>query len=274
MKPVCRALWIALLIAAAVTPARALDLTGTFTQGGLITGKAAPGSTVTLDGTPVTVAPDGRFIIGFGRDAKAKAILRTAPPTGKPTTREISVKPRTYKAQRIDGLPDRKVTPRAAEDLARIKSDIRQIAAVRTRTTLETFFDAGFIWPVEGRISGVFGSQRILNGKPRRPHNGVDIAAPTGTPVKAMGDGIVALVHQDMFFTGKTVMIDHGLGLNSVYIHMNAITVRDGEFVTKGTQIGTVGQTGRATGPHLHWGVSWFKTHLDPALLVGPQKAR
>ncbi|MEQ8505083.1 MAG: M23 family metallopeptidase [Rhodospirillales bacterium] len=274
MKPVCRALWIALLIAAAVTPARALDLTGTFTQGGLITGKAAPGSTVTLDGTPVTVAPDGRFIIGFGRDAKAKAILRTAPPTGKPTTREISVKPRTYKVQRIDGLPDRKVTPRAAEDLARIKSDIRQIAAVRTRTTLETFFDAGFIWPVEGRISGVFGSQRILNGKPRRPHNGVDIAAPTGTPVKAMGDGIVALVHQDMFFTGKTVMIDHGLGLNSVYIHMNAITVRDGEFVTKGTQIGTVGQTGRATGPHLHWGVSWFKTHLDPALLVGPQKAR
>ena len=145
---------------------------------------------------------------------------------------------------------------------------------MRTRTTLETFFDAGFIWPVEGRISGVFGSQRILNGKPRRPHNGVDIAAPTGTPVKAMGDGIVALVHQDMFFTGKTVMIDHGLGLNSVYIHMNAITVRDGEFVTKGTQIGTVGQTGRATGPHLHWGVSWFKTHLDPALLVGPQKAR
>ena len=274
MKPVCRALWIALLIAAAVTPARALDLTGTFTQGGLITGKAAPGSTVTIDGTPVTVAPDGRFIIGFGRDAKAKAILRTAPPTGKPTTREISVKPRTYKVQRIDGLPDRKVTPRAAEDLARIKSDIRQIAAVRTRTTLETFFDAGFIWPVEGRISGVFGSQRILNGKPRRPHNGVDIAAPTGTPVKAMGDGIVALVHQDMFFTGKTVMIDHGLGLNSVYIHMNAITVRDGEFVTKGTQIGTVGQTGRATGPHLHWGVSWFKTHLDPALLVGPQKAR
>nr|WP_316628752.1 M23 family metallopeptidase [uncultured Brevundimonas sp.] len=265
---------MALVIVAAATPARALDLTGTFTQGGLITGKVTPGTKLTLDGAPVALARDGRFIIGFGRDAGAKSVLRAVPPAGKPQVHEISVKPRTYKVQRIDGLPDRKVTPRAPEDLARIKSDIRQIAAVRGRTTLETFFDRGFVWPVEGRISGVFGSQRILNGKPRRPHNGVDIAAPTGTPVKAMGDGVVALVHQDMFFTGKTVMIDHGLGLTSVYIHMNAITVRDGEFVTKGTQIGTVGQTGRATGPHLHWGVSWFKTHLDPALLVGPHKAR
>lgn len=274
MKRVRLALWMALVIVAAATPARALDLTGTFTQGGLITGKVTPGTKLTLDGAPVALARDGRFIIGFGRDAGAKSVLRAVPPAGKPQVHEISVKPRTYKVQRIDGLPDRKVTPRAPEDLARIKSDIRQIAAVRGRTTLETFFDRGFVWPVEGRISGVFGSQRILNGKPRRPHNGVDIAAPTGTPVKAMGDGVVALVHQDMFFTGKTVMIDHGLGLTSVYIHMNAITVRDGEFVTKGTQIGTVGQTGRATGPHLHWGVSWFKTHLDPALLVGPQKAR
>ncbi|MEQ8228101.1 MAG: M23 family metallopeptidase [Rhodospirillales bacterium] len=265
---------MALVIVAAATPARALDLTGTFTQGGLITGKVTPGTKLTLDGAPVALAPDGRFIIGFGRDAGAKSVLRIAPPAGKPQVHEISVKPRTYKVQRIDGLPDRKVTPRAPEDLARIKSDIRQIAAVRGRTTLETFFDRGFVWPVEGPISGVFGSQRILNGKPRRPHNGVDIAAPTGTPVKAMGDGVVALVHQDMFFTGKTVMIDHGLGLSSVYIHMNAITVRDGDFVTKGAQIGTVGQTGRATGPHLHWGVSWFKTHLDPALLVDPQKAR
>ena len=122
-----------------------------------------------------------------------------------------------------------------------------------------------------GRISGVYGSQRVLNGQPRRPHFGVDIAAPKGTPVAAMADGTVALVHQDMFYTGKTVMLDHGLGLTSVYIHMDAITVDQGAKVRKGQQIGTVGQTGRATGPHLHWGVAWFGTQLDPALLVGPQ---
>ncbi|MEQ8804886.1 MAG: M23 family metallopeptidase [Rhodospirillales bacterium] len=262
----------AALAAAGVHPARALELSGQFVQGGLVTGKVAPGTNLMLDGAPVAVAPDGSFIIGFGRKAKTKIVLRAEPPEGLPVTREFTIEPRKYKIQRIDGLPERKVSPTRPEDLKRIKNDQAQIAEVRKRTTLKTFFDTGFIWPAEGRISGVYGSQRILNGKPRSPHNGVDIAAPRGTPVKTMGDGVVALVNQDMFFTGKTVMIDHGLGLTSVYIHMDKITVKEGDFVTKGMQIGTVGATGRVTGPHLHWGVSWFKTALDPALLVGPQK--
>jgi murein DD-endopeptidase MepM/ murein hydrolase activator NlpD len=254
--------------------ASALELSGKFIQGGLVTGKVLPGTGLTLDGKPVAVAPDGSFIIGFGRKAKTKMVLRTEPPEGLPETRELAIEARKYKVQRVDGLPERKVSPTRPEDLARIKTDQVQIAEVRKRTTLKTFFDTGFMWPVEGRISGVFGSQRILNGKPRAPHNGVDIAAPRGTPVKTMGDGVVALINQDMFFTGKTVMIDHGLGLTSVYVHMDTITVKEGDFVTKGMQIGTVGATGRVTGPHLHWGVSWFATHLDPALLVEPQKPR
>ena len=264
----------AALVAAGAYPAIALEISGTFIQGGLATGKVEPGTKLTLDGQPVAVAPNGSFIIGFGRKAKAKMVLRAEPPEGPLEERELAIERRKYKIQRIDGLPQRKVSPTKPEDLARIKSDQIQIAEVRKRTTLKTFFDTGFIWPVEGRISGVYGSQRILNGEPRSPHNGVDVAAPRGTPVKTMGDGIVALVNEDMFFTGKTVMIDHGLGLTSVYIHMDKTTVKEGDFVTKGTQIGTVGATGRATGPHLHWGVSWFKTALDPALLVGPQKAR
>jgi len=262
----------AALVAADLHPAHALEISGTFIQGGLATGKVEPGTKLTLDGQPVAVAPDGSFIIGFGRKAKAKMVLRAEPPEGLPEVRDLAIEKRKYKIQRIDGLPERKVSPTRPEDLARIKKDQVQIAEVRKRTTLKTFFDTGFMWPVEGPISGVYGSQRILNGKPRSPHNGVDVAAPRGTPVKTMGDGIVALVNQDMFFTGKTVMIDHGLGLTSVYVHMDKITVTEGDFVTKGMQIGTVGATGRVTGPHLHWGVSWFKTHLDPALLVGPQK--
>lgn len=261
----------AAFVAVGIQPARALEFSGNFVQGGLVTGKVMPGTKLTLDGKSVAVAPDGSFIIGFGRDAKAKAVLHTEPPEGLPETQELKIEKRKYKIQRIDGLPERKVSPTKPEDLARIRKDQAMIAEVRKRTTLKTFFDTGFMWPVQGPISGVFGSQRILNGKPRSPHNGVDVAAPRGTPVMAMGDGVVALVEQNMFFTGKTVMIDHGLGLTSVYVHMDMITVSDGEFVTKGMQIGTVGATGRVTGPHLHWGVSWFKTHLDPALLVGPQ---
>jgi len=262
----------AIVIAAAAQSATAwaLDLSGSFVQGGLVVGKADPGSKLTLDGHMVAVAPDGSFLLGFGRNAKETAVLKVLPPDGPEMIHNLKIEKRRFKVQRIDGLPERKVTPMKAEDLARIKKENALVAEVRKRATPKTFFDTGFIWPAKGRISGVFGSQRILNGKPRNPHNGVDVAAPKGTPVVAMGDGVVALSHPDMFFNGKTVMIDHGLGLTSVYIHMNSSTVKEGDFVTKGMQIGTIGTTGRSTGPHLHWGVSWFKTPLDPALLVGP----
>ena len=245
-----------------------LTLDGELTQGGFVIGRTLPGSTVTVTGRRVRVSEDGVFLLGFGRDAANTVDLTIRHADGRKTERELAVSKRKYKISRVDGLPESKVSP-PPEDLRRIKEDNAKIANVRKLDTAETFFQSGFVWPVTGRLSGIYGSQRILNGKPRSPHNGIDVAAPKGTPVAAIANGRVALTHDGMFLTGKTVMIDHGHGLTSVYIHMNQITVKSGDVVSQGQQIGTIGMTGRATGPHLHWGVSLFKTHLDPALLVG-----
>jgi len=152
--------------------------------------------------------------------------------------------------------------------LERIAKENRLIRKARDESGLTPWFETGFVMPAEGRISGIFGSQRILNGEPRNPHNGLDIAAPTGTPIIAAADGVVSLIHEDMYFSGKTVMIDHGLGLESVYIHMSKIHVTDGQQVRQGELIGEIGSTGRSTGPHLHWGVSWYSTRLDPETVL------
>ncbi len=265
--------WALLVILApAAALAGALDLDGPLIQGGLVIGRAEPGAKATLDGQPVRVDSAGVFLIGFGRDAAPEARLAVQYPDGSRAEKSLKVATRTYPVQRIDGLPERQVTP-SPEDMVRINDDYRQIAAVRRIDSDVRGFAAGFMWPAEGPISGVFGSQRILNGKPRRPHSGVDVAAPKGAPVVACADGVVALVHANMFFTGKTVMIDHGHGLMSAYMHMSEIRVKSGERVKKGDRIGRVGSTGRVTGPHLHWGVSLFGTFLDPALLVGPMPA-
>ncbi len=250
-------------------PAAALDLKGNFTQGGLVVGLAAPGASVTLDGLPVRVASDGEFLLGFGRDAPAAAELLVTYGDGRKESRHLAVKPRQYKVQRINGLARRKVTPTDA-DLARIRADNTLIGGVRRLDTDHDYFKSGFTWPVQGPLSGVFGSLRILNGKPRAPHNGTDIAAAAGTLVTAPADGMVALASDDMFYTGETVMIDHGFGLTTVYAHMSAILVTEGTFVHRGDAIGRVGRTGRVTGAHLHWGATLFATHLDPALLAGP----
>jgi len=257
---------------AAESLACAATFQGQAVQGGLVVGRAAPGARVKIAGGAVRVSPDGLFLVGFGRDAPKSVTVAVTEKGKPPLPCEIAVEAREYKITRIDGLPKRKVTPRLPEDLKRIRTDNAAIGKVRARATPATDFAGGFIWPLKGRLSGVYGSQRILNGKPRRPHNGTDIAAPTGTPIRATAPGVVALAHPDMFLSGKTVMIDHGHGLSSVYIHMSAITVRRGQKVAQGDQIGKVGMTGRATGPHLHWGMSLFKTALDPALLAGPQK--
>ncbi|MBT3307472.1 MAG: M23 family metallopeptidase [Alphaproteobacteria bacterium] len=246
-----------------------LGLDGPMMQGGLVTGHTEPGAQVTVDGKPVRVSKGGAFLIGFGRNAKPTSALIVRHVDGFETRKILRIKQRDYKVQRINGLPSRKVTPKP-EDLARIKDDNAKIAGVRRLDTIEAGFASGFIWPATGPLSGVFGSQRILNGKPKNPHNGVDVAAPFGAPVTAAADGTVALVHPDMFYTGKTVMIDHGHGLSSVYVHMDKILVQDGQRVSKRTPIGAIGKTGRVTGPHLHWGVSLFGVHLDPSLLVGP----
>jgi murein DD-endopeptidase MepM/ murein hydrolase activator NlpD len=256
------------LLAALPAEAQTLRLDGKFVQGGYAEGVAAPEAGVVFDGRPVPVSKDGRFVIGFAHDAKPAAKLIVAWPDGREELRQLEIGRRVYKEQRIDGLPKRKVTPEK-RDMKRINAESALLKKARARGTPDWFATGAFAWPLKGRISGVYGSRRILNGEPRAPHLGVDIAAPTGTPVHAASDGVVSLTHPGMFFTGKTVMIDHGLGLSSIYIHMSAIAVKDGQRVRKGQLIGKVGKTGRATGPHLHWGMAWFNIRLDPALFVG-----
>lgn len=251
----------AVLLLAAAAHAE-VPLKGALEQGGIAVGQARPGSVVTLEGRAVRVAGDGAFVIGFGRDAPARQTLVV---DGAPQT--LVIAKRDWRVQRIDGLPKDKVTP-DPKVLERIRAESRLVAERRDRDSPQSWFLGGFIQPAEGVVSGVFGSQRILNGEPRAPHSGTDIAAPTGAPVRAAAGGVVSLAHDDLYFTGRTVMIDHGHGLSSVYAHLSAITVAEGQTVAQGQIIGKVGATGRATGPHLHWGVSWFDQRLDPEVVI------
>jgi murein DD-endopeptidase MepM/ murein hydrolase activator NlpD len=246
-----------------------LQLEGELIQGGLVRGHVVPGSAVWLDGRELRVSAEGRFVFGFGRDARARAELAVRYPDGREDRQTLDVATRTYRIQRIDGLPPRQVTP-SAQDLARIEADAKLIEAAKARNSDGLGFTQEIAWPALGRISGVYGSQRILNGEPRAPHRGLDVAAPAGTPVEAVASGVVSLAEPDLYFTGGTVMIDHGHGLHSIYAHMRDIMVEAGQGVAKGAPLGRVGATGRATGPHLHWGIYWFEEALDPALLVGP----
>lgn len=265
---------LAAVLFMAILPAdgRALAFQGRFVQGGLVVGRTVPGASVTFQGTPIRVSPDGLFVIGFDRDAPPSATLVLQPPGGAVETREVAVEKREYDIQRIDGLPPRKVNPNP-DDLKRIQQEAALVKNARAQDAARTDFARPFIWPVTGRISGVFGSQRILNGEPRRPHYGIDIAAPAGTPVVAPADGVVRLVHPDMFFSGGTLIIDHGHGVSTSYLHLQTILVKEGDAVEQGDVVAKVGATGRVTGPHLDWRVNWFQNRLDPALLVPPMPA-
>ena len=249
--------------------AGSVRLDGPLSQGGLVIGHTVPGASVLLNAQMVRVDQDGVFLLGFGRNAKPQAVLEITQGDGARETRNLKIAQREWKVQRINGLPKKQVTP-DPKIIKRIRADNTLIYEVRALDTDVRGFEAGFAWPISGIITGVYGSQRILNDKPRSPHNGIDIAAAKGTPIVAFADGVVELVHHDMFYTGKTMMIDHGHGLSSVYAHMSAIDVDDGQRVMKGQIIGRVGKTGRATGYHLHWGLSLFTTHLDPGLLLPP----
>lgn len=188
-------------------------------------------------------------------------------PDGTRESRELNVQARTYETQRINGLPSRMVTP-SEEALKRIRRENTWIAAVRRLDTDQPHYRTGFAWPVIGTVTGIYGSRRILNGEPRRPHYGIDIAADRGTPVRSPADGVIALAEDDLYFTGGTVMIDHGYGITSVLSHLETLDASVGQSVRQGEVIGTVGSTGRVTGPHLDWRVNWFEVRLDPALLV------
>ncbi|MGF1593151.1 MAG: M23 family metallopeptidase [Kiloniellaceae bacterium] len=260
---------LGLLVLPGLAAAAEVALKGDLIQGGLMFGQAAPGARATLNGQPLRMTADGRFIFGFGRDAAPRATLEVVAPDGAVETRELEIAARNYDIQRIDGLAQSYVTP-PEEVLARIRADAEAAARAREADRPESDFDTGFIWPAIGRISGVYGSQRILNGEPRQPHYGIDIAGPVGTPVMAPADGIVTLVHPDMYFSGATLIIDHGHGLSSTFLHLQEIRVAEGQKVRQGEEVALMGASGRVTGPHLDWRINWREERIDPALLVPP----
>lgn len=247
-----------------------IKLEGPLIQGGLVIGYTTPGSKAWQNNLPIRVSEDGVFLLGFDRDMPARSSVKVKHPNGRLEQRHLSIQPRDYAIQRIDHLPSNKVTPRSKKDIAHIQRDNQALRAARKRDDGRQDFADGFIWPATGRISGVYGSQRILNGKKKRPHYGVDIARQTGTPVVAPAAGIITLAKPTMFFSGGTVLIDHGHQLTSSFLHLSKLNVKVGEQVRQGQQIGEIGATGRATGPHLDWRMKLRKYQIDPQLLVPP----
>lgn len=241
-----------------------------YVQGGMLIGQAPSGSQVWQDNQLIRVSQDGAFLIGFGRDMPPESTLKVQYPDGTTEQRTLTVKAREYRIQRINNLPSNKVTPRSEKDIQHIQRDIKMAKAARKRDDDRQGFNTGFIWPVTGPISGVYGSQRILNGQPRRPHYGIDIARPTGTPIVAPADGVITLAEPNMFFSGGTMIIDHGHKLSSAMLHLHKLHVKVGDQVKQGQVIAEVGATGRVTGPHLDWRMNLRQHRIDPELLVPP----
>ncbi|MBT1451963.1 M23 family metallopeptidase [Glaciecola sp. XM2] len=246
--------------------ASAPSLKGELTQGSLIRANISPGAQVWLNGNQIAVSPTGEFVFGFGRDAALEHTLEWQLNDTKQSM-PITLKAREYDIQRIEGVAQKYVSPPEAV-LARIRQDNREIANARaTQSQLKDFLDT-FIMPAQGRISGVYGSQRYFNGEPRRPHFGLDVANQVGTPVVAPVGGVISLAHDDMYYSGGTLIMDHGFGVSSTFIHLSKIHVETGQRVEQGDVIGEIGATGRVTGPHLDWRINWYKERLDPALLL------
>lgn len=246
-----------------------VTLKGEIIQGGLVVGKTAPNSEISLNGKPLKQNPAGYFVFGFDRDAKPVALLSIKQPNGEQWQQELTVKAREYDIQRIEGIKQAIVSDNKTEaEWQRIRDEAAAVANARKEFHEIDAFVHGFEWPVLGRISGVFGSQRVYNGKPGRPHYGVDIARPTGTPAKAPADGIITLAHDDMYYSGGTLIIDHGYGVSSTFLHLSKVLVEVGDKVKQGDVVAEIGAGGQATGPHLDWRLNWFSEKLDPQLLV------
>ncbi|NKI34042.1 M23 family metallopeptidase [Wenzhouxiangella sp. XN79A] len=262
-----RAVLFGLLALVSAAASAALTLDGEPVQGALLIGHAPPDHDVVLDGEPLLRTSDGSFLVGFARDDTEPRRLVVTAPDGERIERVLRPADREFDIQRIDGLPPSQVTP-DPEAMERIRAEAALTRAARERRDDRADFRDGFIWPMTGPITGVYGSQRILNGEPRNPHWGIDIAAPTGTPVVAPASGIVTLVHDDMYFSGGTLLLDHGLGLSSAFLHLHRILVEEGQRVEQGEVIAEVGATGRVTGPHLDWRMNLGPTRVDPGLLL------
>ncbi len=261
------ALLAAVLSTPGATAACVPELPQSVPQGGLVVGRIAVGCSVRFGGRSLRLAGDGTFVFGVGRDAPATLKVEAGRAADAPHAYPISVSARSWRIERVDGVPESTVNP-APELAARILAEQARVARARERDDPRVDFRFGFIRPLAGRISGVYGSQRVLNGTPKSPHMGLDIAAPTGTPVMAPAAGIVTFADPALYLTGGTLLIDHGHGLSSVFIHLSRIDVAVGARIEQGQRIATVGATGRASGPHLHWGFNWFGERLDPALLI------
>ena len=253
-----------LLILAILFPLEvsAIEFIGNFSQGNYILGKTEPNTKIIVNKTEVRVSKDGYFVFGIDRDRKYDLVI-TKISNGKKEKIVKKILKRKYKIQRIDGLPENKVTPPESV-YKRIKAENNRIGEARAINSELNFFKDKFIMPVDGIITGVYGSQRILNGKPKWPHYGIDIAAKKGTQIKSSATGIVTMAEEDLYYTGGTIIMDHGHGISTIYSHLENVLVSVGDKINQGDIIGTVGSTGRSTGPHLDFRINWFQTRLDP----------
>jgi len=255
-------LWVAIGNAA-----YALEIKGSFQQGATIRGKVEAGETIKYNQHWLSLNANREFVFGVGRDAPNQLTLVTYK-NNKPEIHRFTVNKRQYDVQRVTGVPQATIEP-SKEQQERIAHEAALVGKARQVDLPLTNFMEDFSWPVIGPISGVYGSQRVYNNIPGSPHNGVDIAMPVGTPVYAPAGGQITLVHPNMFLSGGTLILDHGQGLSSTFIHLSKILVKEGDEITQGQKIALVGKTGRATGPHLHWAMNWFTERVDPQLILG-----
>lgn len=242
---------------------------GQFIQGALIRGMVPKKTQVLFNGKPIRVSPQGFFVIGFDRDAVSPQLIKFHYPDGRIEEKSLKIDQQKYRIQDIKGIAKKIMQP-TTEDIVRAKKEGAAVWQARNTNSSLLAFSDNFIWPLTGKITGVFGSQRIYNGVPSRPHFGVDVAAPTGTKVVAPADGVITLSYPDMFYSGGTMIIDHGYGVSSSFLHLSKLLVKVGDKVKQGQYVAEVGASGRATGPHLDWRINWYQMRLDPTTIVPP----
>lgn len=246
-----------------------VSLSGDFIQGGMVVGQSEkPIQSVKLGGVKVPVHPNQSvFVFGFGRDEKLNDVLNVEFVDGSSYSKAIKIAAREYEIDRIEGVAQKYVSPPESV-LSRIRNDSKMVKQARSAMSHRLDFMVEAIRPAKGRISGVYGSQRVFNGVPKRPHFGMDIAGPTGTKVIAPLPGKVVLAEPDLYYSGGTLIIDHGMGITTTYIHLSQLDVKVGDLIEQGQKVAEIGATGRVTGPHLDWRLNWFDRRMDPQLLL------
>jgi len=257
-------------------PPASIELPDNAIQGDMVMGRVPSGAIVMMNdenpapdavNTELKVADNGRIVFGIGRDETRAKILDIRLGNGESIRKKINITTLQFDIENINGVPENTVNP-PPDIAARIEREQAEVVSARLRNDSRRDFDTAFIWPLEGRVSGVYGSQRIYNGTPKSWHSGLDVAAAQGTPVKAPAAGIITFAKPDLYLTGGTILIDHGMGISSNFLHLSRLDVKVGDRVEQGQVIGLVGATGRATGPHMHWGMNWLKVRIDPQLLL------